>query len=214
MSARLSQRFYTCVGILLLLGMAACDSGVVAILPLPAAGGGQDAGDEERAGTGAETAAGSGGTRAGSGSGGPRVPPPPDGCDESTEQELEDEQALREAFIDTYNSGKYCPNLSNAERRTLVPERDLDWRARATGCFAFDSSGGWFYASPRTPVMAWVLISTPSLEDAKKALLGGEHTELCEEAERTPMRFVGVAHTGEVWAVVVAPGPPDDMQKP
>ena|GEM_PF-6332694 len=214
MSARLSQRFYTSVGILLLLGsVIACDSGVVAILPLPAAGGRSDASEGDGdGGTGAAAAAGSGGNPAGSG--GARVPPPPDGCDESTEQELDDEQELREAFIETYNSGRYCPNLSNAERRTLVPERDLDWRARATGCFAFDSSGGWFYSSPRTPVMAWVLIGTPSLEDAKQAVFGDERTELCEEAERTPMRFVGVAHTGGVWAVVVAPGAPDDMQKP
>ena len=62
--------------------------------------------------------------------------------------------------------------------------------------------------------MSWVLRETPSLEDAKQALLGGEQPELCEEAERTPMRYVGVAHTSGVWAVVVAPGPPDDMQKP
>jgi hypothetical protein len=140
---------------------------------------------------------------------------PPDGCTESTELELDDGQELREAFIEAYNSGEYCPSLSNAERRTLVPERDLDLRARASGCFfAFDSSGGWFRVSARTPVMAWVLIGTPSLDDAKQALLGDERTQLCEEAERTPMRFVGVAHAGSVWTVVVAPGPPDDMQKP
>jgi len=216
MSARLNQRFYTCVGILLLLGsVIACDSGVVEIRPLPAAGGGPDAsqGNGDGAGTGAAAAAGGGGSGAGAGgSGGPRVPP--DGCTESTAQELDDEQELREAFIETYNSGEYCPSLSNAERHTLVPERDLDWRARASGCFAFDSSDGWFRVSPRTPVMAWVLIDTPSLDDAKAALLGGDRTQLCEEAERTPMRFVGVAHTGGVWTVVVAPGPPDDMQKP
>ncbi|HTU60572.1 MAG TPA: hypothetical protein VMF89_19105, partial [Polyangiales bacterium] len=125
-----------------------------------------------------------------------------------------DEQDLRETFIETYNSGRYCPNLSNAERRTLVPERDFDLRARAIGCFAFENSDGWFYASARTPVMAWALLETPRLEDAKKALLDIEQPELCEEAERSPMRYVGVAHTGKVWAVVVAPGPPDDMQKP
>jgi hypothetical protein len=184
---------------------------MVVIEPLAAAGRAADADSQGRAGTGGAAVAGAGGSREGS-AGGPRVPPPP-GCNESTELELDEEHRLREAFIEAYNSGSYCPNLSDAERRTLVPDRDLDWRARATGCWTVDSAN-WFHVSPRTPVMAWVLLGTPSLEDAKKALLTGEHTELCEEAERTPLRYVGVGHLGEAWAVIVAPGPPDDMQKP
>jgi len=214
MSARPSQRFYTRVGTLLLLAgsgsAAACDDGEVAIAPLAAAG--RDAGALTQAGTGA-AAAGTGRPgepRAGAG-GMPRLAPP--GCDESTALELDEEQELREAFIETYNSGNYCPNLSNAERRSLVPDRDLEWRARLAGCVAFDSAE-WVRVSPRTPVMAWVLIATPSLEDAKRALLGGDRTELCEEAERTALRHVGVGHVGSAWAVFVAPGPSDEMQKP
>jgi hypothetical protein len=139
---------------------------------------------------------------------------PPLSCDEGTELELEleRERELREAFFEAYNSGTYCPNLSNAERRTLVNDRDLEWRARATSCVAPQSSS-WVQVS-RNALLAWVLLDTPSLEDAKQALLSGDHTELCEEAERIPFRFAGVGHLSDAWSVFVSPGTTEDMQKP
>lgn len=213
MSARPRQRFYTCAGILLLLGSSgACDDGLVKILPLPAAGGDPDAGS--RTGTGRGAAAGVGGfgeARAGSG-GMPRLPPPLP-CDDGTELDLELERELQETFFEAYNSGTYCPKLSSSERRTLVNDRDLEWRARTTSCVAFDSTN-WVQVSSRSPLLAWVLIDTPSVEDAKKALLGGDHTKVCEEAERTPFRLAGVGHLSDSWTVFLSPGPPEDMQKP
>ena len=211
MSARLRQRFYTCVGILLLLGSSgACDDGVVTIGPLPAAGGGPGALAE--AGTGGSSTSGTGSFGDGrGGAGGMARLPPPLPCDDGTELELAREQELREAFFDAYNSGAYCSNLSNSERRTLLNDRDLEWRARATSCVAFDSAN-WVQVS--RALVAWVLIDTPSVEDAKQALLGGDHMELCEEAERTPFRFAGVGHLSDKWTVFLSPGAAEDMQKP
>ena len=215
MSARPRQRFYTCGGILLLLASSgACDDGLVQLRPLPAAGDSPDAGFlSGGGGSGGGSAAGPGSfgdPRAGSG-GGPR-PPPPNPCDEGSAQEQEREQELREALTEAFGSGRYCPNLASGQRRQLVLDRDLEWRARATICVTF-SSLNWFQV-PRTPVMGWVLLDTPSLEDAKKALLGGDHTELCEEAERTQFRFIGVGHLYDVWTVFVSPGASEEMQKP
>jgi hypothetical protein len=133
-------------------------------------------------------------------------------CDEGTELEQQQEQELRELFSETFDSGAYCPNLSNGQRRMLMLDRDLEWRARGFICVTFDTLN-WFEI-PRTPVWAWVLWDTPNLEDAKKALLGGDHAELCEAAERTAFRHVAVGHLYDVWTVFLSPGPQEDMQKP
>lgn len=215
MRPRPRQRFRTFVGIpLVLSALAACDDGLVKLELLSAAGGDPDAGSRAAAGAGGSTTrAGFGGSvepRGGIG-GSPR-PPSPNPCGEGSEQEQADERELREAFIDAFDSGRYCPNLSNMQRRTLTLDRDLEWRARGFICIPTDTRN-WFEI-PRTPVWAWVLWDTPNLEDAKRALLGGDHTELCEEAERMSFRHIGVGHLYDVWTVFLSPGTPEDMQKP
>jgi hypothetical protein len=138
--------------------------------------------------------------------------PPRSPCDEGSEFEQEQERELREAFSDAFESGRYCPNLSSSQRRQVMLDRDLDWYARWISCIA-PSSSTWSRVG-RTPLWGWVLLDTPSLEDAKKALLDADQTKLCEEAERTPFRFIGVGHLSDVWSVVISPGFPEDMQNP
>ena len=138
--------------------------------------------------------------------------PPPNPCDEGTELEQRLEQELRDTFKEAFESGSYCPNLANTQRGPLLLDPDLEWRARAVICVAL-SSVGWFHV-PRTPTWAWVLIETPNLEDAKNALLDGDHTQLCEEADRTQFRFIGVGHLFDAWTVFLSPGAPEDMQNP
>ena len=210
MSARLSQRFYTCVGLLVLGGAAACSNGLVTIQPLPAAGGGgPDAGSPVKGGSGGTiSGAGGAGESRGDPDGMPRLPP----CDEGNEQEQARERELREAFVDAFNSGRYCPNTPDFSRRELILDRELEWRARGLICITFESRE-WGQIRG-APVWAWVLWDVPSLEDAKNALLYGDHTQLCEEAERTPFRYVGLGHRYDAWTVLLAPGSPDDSQKP
>jgi hypothetical protein len=77
-----------------------------------------------------------------------------------------------------------------------------------------DENRGWFRLTTRAPVFVWTLGGTPSLEDAKKALLNTERESLCREAEQNPFRRVGVAHSSDAWSIFLAPTSPDDMQKP
>lgn len=219
MPIRPRQPFYACAGILLLL--FGCDDGVVTIKPLPAASRGQAgtlAGAAGSAGasggSGADTGRAGGGSHAGgrTGSGEPSWTPPPNPCDEGTEPEQAGERELRAAFLESFNSGDYCPDLPNIHRRQLTLDRELETVARGSICLAF-TSAEWFFVR-RTSTMGWVLLDTPNLEDAKNALLGGDHTQLCEEARRTPFRFVGVGHLFDAWTVFVSPGDPDEMQKP
>lgn len=136
----------------------------------------------------------------------------PSFCDEGSELEQEQERELREAFTEAYESGSYCPNLSSGPRRSLMLDRELEWRARIAVCGSIESRP--WRPIPRTPVWAWVLWGVSSLEEAKAALLTSDRTQLCEQAERTPFRNVGVGHLYDVWIVFLAPAPAEDMQKP
>jgi len=139
----------------------------------------------------------------------PRLPP---ACDEGSSLEQDQERELREVFVEAFDTGRYCPNTSDFSRRELDLDRELEWRARGLICITFETLT--WRQIRGTSVWAWVLWGVPNLEDAKNALLGGDHTQLCEEAERTPFRYVGVGHREDAWIVFVAPGPSDDMQKP
>ena len=216
MSARLCRCFYTSVGLLLLqASVAACDDGEVTLQPLRAAGGDPGAGSLAQAGTfgapGGTGGAGSAGEARG-GAGDMPWLPPVNPCDEGTELEQQQERELLEAFTEAFDSGRYCPDLEDGQRRMLMLDRELEWRARGSICLPIDSLD-WFQIR-RTPLWAWVLSDTPSLEDAKEALLGANRANLCEQAERAPFRYVGVGHLYDVWTVFLSPGDPEDMQKP
>jgi hypothetical protein len=131
--------------------------------------------------------------------------------------EPEQEEALRAALSDAFDSGRYCPHLPPQAQRPLMADPELQWQARASICFPYTENRGWSRLTSRAPVFAWWLVDTPNLEDAKKALLGAEHEQLCEEAGRNssmPFRLVGVGHSDDVWSVFIAPVPQEDMQKP
>jgi hypothetical protein len=166
-----------------------------------------------QAGEGAGGVAGGRGTAGGdarAGTGGmPRVPPYP--CD--NQWEPDQEEALSEALSEAFDSGRYCPHTPPPQRRPLAVDSDLQWQAHAAVCFAF-TDRGWVRLSRNPPVFAWALVNTPNLEDAKKALLGAEHQEICDESQRMAFRRVGVGHSSETWSVIIGSAFPEDMQKP
>lgn len=200
-------QFYGWVGMLLLgCTTAACDNGLVQLSLLSAAGGSPDASTE--AGRGGSGAAGaSGESRPGIG-----MPRWPYLCE--AEWEPEQEKALGDALSDAFDSGRFCPRAPPQQQRPLMADPELQWQARSSLCLPTERN--WIRAS-RSPVFVWSVLGTPNLEDAKKALLGSEHDQLCEEAAGMPpmpFRFVGVGHAMDAWSVFIAPGFPEDMQKP
>jgi hypothetical protein len=210
MHTRRVQRLFARVGSLLLVcASAACTDGTVQLTLLSAAGGAADG--LAGAGAGGKASGGRGGfggrgadPRDGASGGPPRVPYP---C-ENEPWDPEDEKELRETLSDAYSSGRYCPRTPSEDWQPLELDPELQWQARASVCIAgFDF--GWFRAREG---FGWVLVGTPNVEDAKKALLGAPHQELCDEAQVRPFRHIGVGHSRNEWSVFIAPDPPEDMQ--
>jgi hypothetical protein len=195
---------------LLLCSVAACDSGVVTIKPLTADDDTLDAGTTGSTAGGRAPAGGSGsepnGPRGGAGG---MQRPQQYPCDELGEDGQEAE--LLQALNDAISSGRYCPRLSQSRQRPLEVTRELEAQARSSICF-MPQSHGWIRLF-RSPVLSWIQFDVPNLEDAKKALLGGEHEIFCDEAEKGALS-VGVGHFWDSWSILVAPVDQQDMQKP
>lgn len=216
-----NSRVYAAMGVALLVGTsAACDDGVVSLVLLTA--GHSDMSDDAGSQTADTSAAGDGAAadRAGVGGswdrephdGSPSGSSRPDRCEDMADSEKE--AALVEALNRAILSGRFCPHNPPGLRSALTVQPPLRDLARGWICSVFVGGPTWTAAPRYPPLMTWALSGTSNLEDAKTALLEGERDALCQAAERTSYKDVGIGQIGESWSILVSAPIQDDMQKP